>query len=150
MALPSVNKKQLLIHHTGRGSLCLPDRGEGWSGVFCAGLHLALPLYQDWLWLKSGVLGWTNLDEGVGRWWRLCYSLDSPPVPYTLTPKHGPILSSQHSHTWATPTYTALFPPISECLFFKANSFPFKRRLTVLPRYNRVLWKSPLLFQTGD
>lgn len=92
--LPSYTKS--LARYPGRTSLCLPGRGEGLLDL-CTGPDPVLPLNQDWLWLKSELLRWTNVTREQDRWWCLCYPLGSPMVLCVLILRHGPVTHKTHT-----------------------------------------------------
>lgn len=71
----------------------------------------ALRLNQDWLWLKSELLRWTNVAREQDRWWYLCCSLGSAIVLCVLILRHGPVTQKTHTCKQHLYTWPSFHPP---------------------------------------
>lgn len=78
-------------------ALCACQAEERACRIFVTGLDPVLPLNQDWLWLKSELLRWTNVTRERDRWWCLCCSLGSPMVLCVLILRLGPVTHKTHT-----------------------------------------------------
>lgn len=95
VALPSIHKELSPIPWG--EALCACQAEERACRIFVTGLDPVLPLNQDWLWLKSELLRWTNVTREQDGWWCLCCPLGSPMVLCVLILRLGPVTHKTHT-----------------------------------------------------